>query len=351
VSKQCGGKTSKRDSVVLDVRDLRVDYYSRIGRTIAVYDTWLKLQRGEIVGIAGESGCGKSTLAWSIMRLLPANAEIVSGEVLLDGVNILSVPEGVMNTEVRGWKIAIITQNPQGALNPLFPIGTQMMDVLRCYKSRRKSSQEGWHGKLCSSLSSRNKLKTECISMLEDMEIADAHKRIDEYPHQFSGGMKQRVMVAMVLMTDPLLIIADEPTTALDVSVQANLLALLNRKLRESRIATLFISHDLRVLAGLADRIVIMYSGTVIEEALVGELLFKKALHPYTAALVACVPSEKTVGKPLPEIPGDVETLFKVPHSCVFEPRCPRATSICKEHVPTAQELLPKHYVKCWHPM
>lgn len=332
------------DQKVLEIHDLTIAYLvgSRIGR--AVDGASLEIKQGEVFGLAGESGCGKSTLAWSVLRLLPRNARIVSGDTIFEGKSLLKLPERAMNREIRGKKITMIIQNTQESLNPVFTVGIQMSDILRFHEKDKQPAIALLH--LFQRTKANMERRLRCIKMLDEMEIASPDKRFFEYPHQFSGGMKQRVMMAMSFMTNPTLLIADEPTTGLDVSVETYILDLFKSKISKYKISVLYITHNLRILSEIADRMAIMYAGTIVEQAPVKELLHNP-LHPYTKALIKCLPERAAVGKRLQEIPGHVPSIFERTENCKFQLRCPYSTQICMQSPPPNMKVSSSHFVRC----
>ena len=301
---------------LLEVKDLRTHFHTRAGVVRAVDVVDLYLDRGELLGLVGESGCGKSITALSIMRLISPPGKIVSGEIIFDGKDLLKFSDEEMR-QIRGDDIAMIFQDPMTSLNPVFTVGEQIAEALRL------------HRKL-----SRSAARDAAIEAMREVAIPDPARRIDDYPHQLSGGMRQRVMIAMALACDPKLLIADEPTTALDVTIQAQILELLN-ELRKSRdLAVLLITHDLGVVAETADRVAVMYTGKIVEESPVDEL-FARPKHPYTEGLLRSVPklSIEDVAKKerLETIEGVVPRPTDLPPGCHFEPRCRHRMPRCRE--------------------
>ena len=301
---------------LLEVKDLRTHFHTRAGVVRAVDGVDLYLDHGELLGLVGESGCGKSITALSIMRLISPPGKIVSGEIIFDGKDLLKFSDEEMR-QIRGDDIAMIFQDPMTSLNPVFTVGEQIAEALRL------------HRKL-----SRSAARDAAIEAMREVAIPDPARRIDDYPHQLSGGMRQRVMIAMALACDPKLLIADEPTTALDVTIQAQILELLN-ELRKSRdLAVLLITHDLGVVAETADRVAVMYTGKIVEESPVDEL-FARPKHPYTEGLLRSVPklSIEDVAKKerLETIEGVVPRPTDLPPGCHFEPRCRHRMPRCRE--------------------
>lgn len=301
---------------LLEVRDLRTHFQTREGLVRAVDGVSFYLDRGELLGLVGESGCGKSITALSIMRLVASPGRIVSGEILFDGRNLLKLSNAEMRA-VRGNDIAMIFQDPMTSLNPVFTVGEQIAEALRL------------HRKL-----SRADARQAAIDAMREVSIPDPELRADDYPHQLSGGMRQRVMIAMALACDPKLLIADEPTTALDVTIQAQILDLLNNLRKTRELAVLLITHDLGVVAEVADRVAVMYTGKIVEESPVDEL-FARPKHPYTEGLLRSVPKLTTTdvlkAERLQTIEGTVPRATALPTGCHFEPRCPYKMPRCKE--------------------
>jgi oligopeptide/dipeptide ABC transporter ATP-binding protein len=283
------------------------------------------------VSLVGESGCGKSVTALSLLRLLPQPpARIDSGEIRLKGVNLLSLPLRQMR-QIRGKEIAMIFQEPATSLNPVFAVGEQIAEAIRIHKG-----------------GSSNEAKERAIAAMDRVGIPSTRERYGDYPHQMSGGMKQRIMIAMALACSPAVLIADEPTTALDVTIQAQILELVQKIKNETKMAVLLITHDLGVVAEVADHVAVMYAGTIVEKADV-KSLFAKPLHPYTAALYRSLPSSVKKGsvKRLLAIPGRVPALGEIPNYCRFFDRCPMAAPECKAAEPELREIEPNHFVRC----
>jgi oligopeptide/dipeptide ABC transporter ATP-binding protein len=333
---------------LLEIKDLSIVY--RVGRRTGrvVEKAEIELEPGEVLGLAGESGCGKSTLAWSILRLLPGNARMMGGAIHLEGKNLLNLSEKEMNRDIRGKKVTMIIQNTKESLNPVFTVGTQMSDLLRFHDKKDTRWSDFVNPFLRGRIKSAR--RRQCVSMLSEMEIAAPDRRFFDYPHQFSGGMKQRVMMAMNFMVNPAVMIADEPTTGLDVSVESYVLALFKEKVRKYKTSVLYITHNLRILSEIADRVAIMYAGTIIEQAPVEEL-FRDPLHPYTQALIRCLPEKGALGEKLQEIPGQVPSIFERTDLCKFLPRCPFHTSVCSETPPSRSMISSSHFVLCHNPL
>jgi len=317
---------------LLEIEDLSVRFDNDDGRVHAVDTVSLHLDAKEVLAVVGESGCGKSVTAMSILRLLPRSAT-VTGSVRFEGRELLAASDEELR-EVRGREISFIFQEPMTSLNPAYTIGRQIGEVLR-----RHLDMTGAQA------------RQRAIELLDLVGIPAAERRIGEYPHQLSGGMRQRVMIAMAVACEPQILIADEPTTALDVTIQAGILDLL-RDLRE-RLGTaiVLITHDLGVVADIADRVAVMYAGRKVEEAPVAEL-YAHPQHPYTVGLLAAIPRLRDGDRQrrLQEIPGLVPSLSEVPHACAFAPRCPRADERSRTSVPTLAPVRDDHLVACFHP-
>ena len=327
---------------LLEIKNLTIEYLFYKLRGRAVENACLNIKKANILGLVGESGSGKSTLGWSILRLLPKTAKIVSGKIFLKGNNLLSLSEKEMNENIRGNKVSMIIQNPQHALNPVFSIGTQICDIFSFHKGSNKKNFEPFK------IGGKKRLEEAC-EILEKMGIADSKKRVDEYPHQFSGGMKQRVMLAMAFITKPDLLIADEPTTALDATIEAQILKLLKDLTKDFQTSVLYITHDLGIVSELTDITAVMYAGNIVEKGNTRTLL-SQPTHPYTEALLNCLPGIRYRKQNLPVIEGDVPSIFKLPLGCKFQPRCPYRKDICEKERPNLEELSTDHLVACFHP-
>ena len=306
-------------SALLEVKGLEVAYHTHKGPLKALYDVNFEVQPGEIVGIVGESGCGKSTVASALLRLLPPNGEILSGQMLLKGRDLMKLSPAELR-KVRGQEIAMIFQDPTTSLNPVFTINTQMRDIQNAHFETIRQN-----GKV--------DLKERAVGFLQQVGIPDAEERIDTFPHQFSGGMRQRIMIAIALMSKPALMIADEPTSALDVTMEAQILELIKQLRQKYQTSVVFISHDLGVIANLCDRVVVMYTGRVVEQGDVISI-FEHPKHPYTRALLRSVPSRQFHGERLMTIPGRVPSLFNLPPGCKFADRCSFAQPVCQQQEP-----------------
>jgi oligopeptide/dipeptide ABC transporter ATP-binding protein len=316
--------------VVLDVRDLRAYLFTRWGVTRAVDGISFDLREGETLGIVGESGSGKTMTALALLRLLPRPAgRIIGGQVLLDGENLLEKSEGEMR-QVRGRKISMILQDPQTSLNPVFTIGNQLNEALQILRNREGRS-----------------LRQRAVEALQMVQVAAPERRLDDYPHQMSGGMRQRVVGAMAIAGHPRVLIADEPTTALDVTIQAQYLRLLKRIQEETGVSIIFITHDFGIVARMCDRVAVMYAGRIVEQGSVRQL-FNNPSHPYTQALLSSVPRMDEQVARLSSIEGQPPALFDLPPGCRFEPRCPHATDRCRQEYPPTYAVDGGHTAACW---
>ncbi|HHV26486.1 ABC transporter ATP-binding protein [Anaerosalibacter bizertensis] len=315
---------------LLEVKDLKTYFYTDDGIVKAVDGVNFSVESGKTIGIVGESGCGKSVTAMSILRLIPdPPGKIVNGEVLFDGKDLTKVSEDELR-HIRGNDISVIFQEPMTSLNPVFTVGYQIMEALML------------HQKL-----SEGEAKKKAIEMIKLVGIPRAEKIVDEYPHQLSGGMRQRVMIAMALSCQPKLLIADEPTTALDVTIQAQILELMNELKNKLNTSIMLITHDLGVVAEMSDHVIVMYSGKVVEDAPVDEL-FKNPRHPYTIGLMNSIPSLIEEGERLESIKGAVPNPLYLPKGCYFHPRCKFATDECRNGQPELREIAPGHKVSCF---
>lgn len=317
---------------LIDVKELKTHFYTERGKVTAVDGVSFHVDEGEILGVVGESGCGKSVTSQSILRLLDERSTTeYEGEILFRGENLLKLSKAKMD-KIRGNNIAMVFQDPLSSLNPVFTVGNQLMESILLHQDVSKRQAEEI-----------------AIEMLKLTGIPSPEKRIHEYPHELSGGMQQRVMIAIALSCKPRLLIADEPTTALDVTIQAQILDLIRNLNEELNMGVIFITHDLGVVAELCTRVVVMYLGQIVEEADVGSL-FSKPLHPYTKGLMQSIPQLDSVrGEELHVIEGAVPSLENVPQGCRFAARCEFATDLCLEKAPELEEKEDGRKVRCWH--
>ncbi len=319
---------------LLSVQELKTYFYTFEGVAKAVDDVSFTLDKGEVIGLVGESGCGKSVTAQSVMRLIPdPPGKIAHGRISFDSIDILGLTLEAMRS-IRGKRISMIFQEPMSSLNPVFTIGDQIAEMFILHE--KLSSRQAWE---------------QAIAMLQKVQVPAPEKRVHEYPHQLSGGMRQRAMIAMALACNPEILIADEPTTALDVTVQAQILDLMLQLKEDYHSAIMMITHDLGVIAEMAQRVVVMYAGKVVEQAET-LTLFDHPLHPYTQGLLQSIP--KLGGRAgggsreLLEIKGMVPGLLQLPKGCAFHPRCTRAFERCRREVPQLREMEKGHLVRCW---
>jgi peptide/nickel transport system ATP-binding protein len=331
-------QTVTKSDALLTVDDLRTYFYLRGGILKAVDGVSFSLKPQETLAIVGESGCGKSMTALSLMRLIPdPPGKIVGGAVRLDGVDLLGLDESAMR-RVRGKDISMIFQEPMTSLNPVMTIGAQIAEALLLHEN-----------------SSHKDAMRRAVEILRLVRIPEAEQRLREYPHQLSGGMRQRVMIAMALACNPKVLLADEPTTALDVTIQAQILDIILDLQKKLGTAVILITHDLGVVAETAQRVIVMYAGKKVEEASV-EDLFARPLHPYTHGLMASIPRLELMRggsgetkRRLQEIPGIVPALTNLPAGCTFAPRCPFADDRCRKEAPAYEQKRPAHWAACWH--
>ncbi len=320
-------------NVILDIKNLHTQFFTEGGVVRAVDGIDFSVKRGEVVGLVGESGCGKSVTSLSIMRLISQPGKIVEGQIIFDNQDLVALPESRM-VEIRGNRVSMIFQQPQSSLNPVFRIGDQLSEVLQIHQDVGKELGE-----------------KRAIELLAMVGVPDPESRIKAFPHELSGGMAQRVMIAMALACVPELLIADEPTTALDVTIQAQILDLMRNLRSKMDTAIILITHDLGVVAEMCDRVNVMYAGRIVEQAPVGEL-FKTPKHPYTDALIGSTPILGHADKPLTTIPGSVPNLIDLPSGCKFSPRCVARLQynleICLHEEPELKLLSPGHTVRCW---
>ncbi len=316
--------------IVLDVKDLKTYFYTRRGIAKAVDGVSFQLHQGETLGLVGESACGKSVTALSLIRLVPQPAgRIVGGEVVFQGEDLLQKPEREMR-DIRGKQIAMILQDPMTSLDPVFTIGDQVGEPIRFHQPEN-----------------RKNVLERVVEMLRAVKIPAPEIRVREYPHQMSGGMRQRIVAAMAISCTPQLLIADEPTTSLDVTIQAQLLKLLNELKTQSQLAMIIITHDFGIVARVCDRVAIMYAGRIVETADV-HTVFKSPRHPYTQALIGSVPKVGARVARLYSIDGQPPDVRAIPPGCPFAPRCSQAMDICREKYPETTVVGDGHLVNCW---
>ncbi|MBN2501725.1 MAG: ABC transporter ATP-binding protein [Anaerolineales bacterium] len=328
-----GNVTDSNDTKLLEVRNLKTYFFTEDGVVKAVDGVDFHVKHGEILGLVGESGCGKSVTSFSILRLVDQPGEIVEGEVIFEDRNMLELSQAEM-VNMRGNRISMIFQQPQSSLNPVFKVGNQITEVLLTHSNLTK--EEAWE---------------QAVELLNLVGIPDADKKAHAYPHEMSGGQAQRVMIAMALALKPRLLIADEPTTALDVTIQAQILDLILDLRDQLNTSVILITHDLGLIAEMADRVAVMYAGRIVEETDT-VTLFQKPLHPYTQGLIDSVPVLGSVKERLAVIPGSVPNLIDLPEGCRFADRCLARKEydleICQQVEPDLQQITPDHYVRCW---
>ncbi|MDF1587134.1 ABC transporter ATP-binding protein [Marinimicrococcus flavescens] len=316
---------------VLSVEGLKTWFFTKAGTLKAVDGVSFSLARGEILGLVGESGSGKSITGFSILGLVDAPGRIVEGSVRFKGEELVGAGEERLRA-LRGRRIAMIFQDPMMTLNPVLRIDTQMIEAIRAHETIDE-----------------RKARERCVEALAKVGIPSPEERLKSYPHQLSGGMRQRVAIAIALLHSPDLIIADEPTTALDVTIQAQILFEVQKLCAETGTALIWVTHDLAVVSGLADRIAVMYAGRIVEQGPVGDVV-QRPLHPYARGLLDSVPSANARGERLRQIPGMAPSLAALPQGCPFRPRCPRADDVCLAE-PAETEILPGRTARCFHPL
>jgi peptide/nickel transport system ATP-binding protein len=321
--------TVNTDEPLLQVKGLKTYFYTEDGVVQAINGVDFTIRPGQVMGLVGESGSGKSVTSLSIMRLLPASGKIVEGEILFDGRDLAHAPESVL-LDLRGNELSMIFQQPTSCLNPVFRIGDQIAEALVTHQSL-----------------SNDEAHKQAIELLRTVGIADPQRRASAYPHEISGGMAQRVMIAMALACRPKLLIADEPTTALDVTIQAQILDLMRNLRSETNTAILLITHDMGVIAEMCDMVAVMYAGQIVEYTDVYSI-FDEQMHPYAEGLLAAIPILGVVQENLAVIPGSVPNLINLPPGCKFHPRCPYAKEICAEQTPELEEVKPGHLARCF---
>ena len=313
---------------ILEISDLKTHFFTYHGVIKAVDGVSLTINREEVLGIVGETGCGKSVTARSILKLIQDPGRIIDGTIHLDGEDVLSKSEKEMQ-HIRGGKVSMIFQNPLSSLNPIFTIGEQVCHIIRIHQGNDKKAA-----------------RARALEMFSQVRLPNPNRLLKKYPHELSGGQLQRVMIAMALSCEPDLLIADEPTTALDVTIQAQILTLMLRLKEETRTSILLISHDLGVIAELCDKVAIMYAGKIVELASATDI-FNRPLHPYTEGLMSSIPGEGKPGDKLETIKGIVPNLIAPPPGCRFHPRCPIAEPVCSRKSPTLTEDQTGHSVAC----
>jgi peptide/nickel transport system ATP-binding protein len=317
---------------LLEVRDLRTSFFVRAGELRVLDGVDLEIEAGEVLGLVGETGSGKSVTAYSIIRLLKQPGRVIGGEVLWRGRDLLQLWEQEIEHEVRGKQIAMIFQNPREALDPLMMVGKQLVEVLRLRRGL-----------------GREEANSEAVDLLKSVHISDPERRLSAYPHKLSGGMAQRMMIALALSCRPRLLIADEPTTGLDVTTQHQLVQLLKELRERTGMSILLISHDLALAAELCDRVAVLYAGRIAEVGRT-EHLFRSPRHPYTRALIASRPRLGMTGD-IPTIPGNVANLRHPPSGCRFHPRCPNALELCSREQPVLSAMAPGQLAACHNPV
>ncbi|MCI8526035.1 MAG: ABC transporter ATP-binding protein [Oscillospiraceae bacterium] len=314
---------------LLEVKDLHTSFFTDAGEVRAVNGVSFSLERGKVLGIVGESGSGKSVTAYSIMQILAGNGRIVSGSIAFDGQELVGAGEKMMKN-IRGNKISIIFQDPMTSLNPTYTIGRQLMEAILLHTDRNK--KEAYE---------------RAVEMLRLVNVNEPEKRMKQYPFEFSGGMRQRVMIAMALACEPDILIADEPTTALDVTIQAQILELMKSLQEELGMAIIMITHDLGVVAQLCDEVIVMYAGSICEQGTADEIFYNPR-HEYTKGLMRSIPTASTAGTKLQPITGTPIDLLNMPEGCPFAPRCDAAMKICIRHRCERMEINREHAAACW---
>jgi len=324
---------------LLAIRNLKVNFYTYRGTVKALDGVDLDVMRGETVGLVGETGSGKSVTAMSIIRLIPdPPGKIDEGEILLGNDNLLKISEKEMQ-EIRGSKIAMVFQDPSTFLNPVMTIGDQLIETLVIHKA---VGGQGLKGKAL-----KTKAEEKGIELLKQVRMPDPKGALKKYPHELSGGMRQRAMIAMAIACQPELLIADEPTTALDVTIQAQILDLLNELKKGGKLSILMITHDLGIVAETCDRVAVMYGGNIIEAGTVRQI-FETPLHPYTKALLSAIPKVHETRRKLESIKGSVPNLINPPTGCRFHPRCPYVMDVCSQEKPKPFEVEKGHFASCF---
>ena len=314
---------------LLEVQDLHTSFFTDAGEVKAVNGVSFFLDKGKVLGIVGESGSGKSVTAYSIMQILASTGKIVSGSIKLDGQELVGAGEDVMK-HVRGNKVSIIFRDPMTSLNPTYTIGHQLMEAITLHTDRNR--KQAWD---------------RAVEMLRLVNVNEPEKRMKQYPYEFSGGMRQRVMIAMALACEPDILIADEPTTALDVTIQAQILDLMKSLQKELGMAIILITHDLGVVAQMCDEVIVMYAGSICEQGTADEIFYNPR-HEYTKGLLRSIPTQDTAGKRLQPISGTPIDLLNMPKGCPFAPRCDKALKICLSERPERMRINDDHISGCW---
>lgn len=314
---------------ILKVEDLKTSFMTSSGEVQAVRGVSFEVHKGEILGIVGESGSGKSVTSMSILRLLADTARIKNGKIEFEGTDLTKVSDKQMR-EIRGQKIAMVFQDPMSSLNPLIPVGKQVAEMIHVHHPEMK----------------RDELQAATLELFREVRIPEAEKRLKSYPHEFSGGMRQRVMIAMAIINHPAILIADEPTTALDVTIQAQILDIM-RRLKGTSGSLMLITHNLGIVAEICEEVVVMYAGRAIERGTL-KAIFDNPLHPYTQGLMASVPTMRSEKKPLYTIPGTVPTVYDFKEGCRFADRCQHCTEECRTKIPPVKRVGEDHIVQCW---
>ena len=334
---------------LLEVENLRVSFATEVGAAKVLDGVTLTIRPGEIMGLVGESGCGKTTLANAILGILAGNARHEAGTIRFGGADLLAMPRRQVEAEIRGRSITFIPQDPFGSFNPLFPIGAQIMEVMK-WKSPGRGARErrGIGGFFSRYPRARRRADAAAVAqMLRTVQIVNPERAIAKLPYEFSGGQRQRLMIALALLPQPQLVIADEPTTALDATIQAQILKLLKRLAKDRGVSVLFTTHDLGTAYEICDRITVMYAGQEVETAPVDDF-FRRPQHPYTVRLLESLPHP---GRALREIGGEIPALIDPPGGCRFHPRCLRASEACRAERPAVTPIGGGHEVRCYHPV
>lgn len=323
-------EVEKSDNELLRMEDIHISFFTNAGEVKAVNGISYQLDRGKVLGIVGESGSGKSVSMSALMRILVSPGKMTGGEIYFEGEDILSLTEKEM-LKLRGKEMSMIFQDPMTSLNPLFTIGNQLVETIRRHTDMNRAQA-----------------KARATEMLGLVGISNPESRLKQYPHEFSGGMRQRVMIAMALSCNPKLLIADEPTTALDVTIQAQILDLMKNLREKSNAAIILITHDLGIVSDICDEVIVMYAGRIVERGDLDDIYYQTA-HPYTKGLLNCLPRLNDVDKaPLQAIEGTPVDALELPKGCAFAPRCNHCMKVCLEHRPPVVEIRPGHTSECW---